>query len=179
MCPTVDWKVVWRNHNLLQMVSPVVKERAFLMKHDFLPGLRARAFRHRIRIGPLDTRCPFVFNNAPCWEDESLRHFYVECPASTEIFSKLRRCILEYTDNVNRYPVISDIQFLFGDFSSSKKKMRTAIWLLSVSLSYIYEAKMDSKIPVFEEIMRLAKEDMMIAEVCRNGSKLDLDIFDS
>ena len=93
----------------------------------------------------------YVFNNAPCWEYESLRHFYVECPASTEIFSKLRRCILEYTDNVNRYPVISDIQFLFGDFSSSKKKIRTAIWLLSVSLSYIYEAKMDSKIPVSQK----------------------------
>ena len=48
--------------------------------------------------------------------------------------------------------------------------MRTAIWLLSVSLSYICVEKVEGRIPVFEEVMKLAKKDMMIVEWFSVGS---------
>ena len=53
----IDWKRVWENHQKIQLVTPVVKERAWLIKHDMLPGLRARAFRHRIAAGVGDKLC--------------------------------------------------------------------------------------------------------------------------
>ena len=58
-------------------------------------------------------------------------------------FENLKEKNLSFTDNLNRHPPLSDIQFLLGDFSSSNVKLRTGIWSLLVALSKIYALKSD------------------------------------
>ena len=56
--------------------------------------------------------------------------------------------------------------------------MSTAMWVLSVSLSKMYEAKMGGKIPMLDGFVQLMKEDMMITKLVANGAKLDKEVFD-
>ena len=54
-----------------------MKERAWLIKHDMLPGLNARAFRHRVIVGEGEKLCQFGVGGArPCREEETLEYFF-------------------------------------------------------------------------------------------------------
>ena len=156
----------------------IMRERAFLLKHDMLPGLKARMFRHKVQRGPGGKRCPYKFHNTQCEEEETLEHYFVTCPSSSSFFIKLRQWILSYTENLYRYPPVSNVQFLLGDFSAGKLKMRTAVWVLYSSLSKVHEVKQDLKIPVLEEMIPVLKEDMQIAKLAKSGRKLDEEVFD-
>ena len=90
----------------------------------------------------------------------------------------LKNKVLTYTDNVNKYPPISDVQFLFLDFDSSKLKMKTAAWVVSNVLSKIYEFKLVKKPLNFDEILGIVITDFKIAKFCKSGAKLDMSIFD-
>ena len=111
--------------------SPKVKECAFLIKQDILPGLKSRAFRRRVRIGPHDTGCnrPLAIDGGNCEEEETLNHFFT-CPGIRSTFDKLKSVILTFTENKNRFPPFTDILFLLGDFSSSNTELCTGIWAL-------------------------------------------------
>ena len=124
----LDWEQVSKNHRLLKRVSHKVKETSFLMKHDMLPGLNTRRFRHRVRVGPHNTRCNRLLGPGGhiCEKEVTMLHFF-SCPALGDVFAKLKRKILEMTDNCLRFPPVTDIQFLLGDFSASKVKIRTGI----------------------------------------------------
>ena len=61
------------------------------------------------------------------------------------MFRILKEKLLIYTDNWNKYPPVSDISFLMGDFKSNAVKIRTAIWALYVILSRIYYLKRKEK----------------------------------
>ena len=174
---SVHWSTVWENHAKLRRVSPLVKERSFQIKHDILPGLRSRAFKHRVRIGPHDTRCPEVFGGQQCQEAETLEHFYIHCEGVKDIFKSLKEKLLTYTENINKYPPVSDISFLMGDFKADPVKTRTAIWTLSVILSRIYDLKRSGKSLDFEECWNWAAEDLRIANLCKVGRKLDEGLF--
>lgn len=155
-----------------------MKECAFFIKQDILPGLKSRAFRRRVRIGPHDTRCnrPLA-DGRTCEEEETLIHFFT-CPQIRSTFDELKHIILSFTENENLFPPVTDIQFLLGDFSSSKTKLCTGIWALYVVLHKIYVLKNEDTPVVFESVWNWAKGDIRIANLCRNGKKLDETIFD-
>ena len=56
-----------------------------------------------------------------CEEEETIIHFFT-CPEIRSTFDKLKHVILSFTENENRFPPVTDIQFLLGDFSASKTK---------------------------------------------------------
>ena len=52
-----------------------------MIKHDMLPGLRARAFHHRLVVGLREKLCPFVSDSGQiCQEEETLEHFFFRNP---------------------------------------------------------------------------------------------------
>ena len=73
---------------------------------------------------------------------------------------------------------MTDIQFLLGDFSSSKLKLRTGIWALYVAIHKIYLLKIEGKPVVFDRVWNWAKEDIRVANLCQIGKQLDESIFD-
>ena len=79
--------------------------------------------------------------------------------------------MLTYTDNVNKFPPISDIQFLFLDFNSSGVKMKTAAWVVSNMFSKIYEFKLAKKDLIFDELFEIIATDFRIAKYCKGGDK--------
>ena len=74
--PELKWKQVWKNYKRIQCVSPVVKERAWLMRQDMLPGLKSRAFKHRNLNDPRDKLCDVKIDGYPCDIEETLIHFF-------------------------------------------------------------------------------------------------------
>ena len=171
--PELGWKDIWENFRKLQCVPPQVKERAWLMRHDMLPGLRARAFKHRNVVDPRDKMCPFILDGHQCDNEETLIHFYCECPGTQSVWNKFKEKILIYTDNVNRHPPVSDLQCLFCDIGSRNKKKRTAIWIGATFLSKFYEKKMAKSIIIFEGLWEETKEDFLIAKKCKGARYLD------
>ena len=119
-----------------------MKERAWLTRQDVLPGLKSRAFKQRNLNDPRDKLCNIVIDGHPCDIEETLIHFFCECPGTQEVWRNIKNKVLTYTDNVNKYPPVSDIQFLFLDFDSSNVKMKTAAWVVSK----IYELKLEKKV---------------------------------
>ena len=63
---------------------------------------------------------------------------------------------------MNKYPPVSDIQFLFLDFDSSNVKMKTAAWVVSNMLSKIYEFKLAKKLLNFDELFEILVTDFKI-----------------
>ena len=106
-----------------------------------LPGLKSRAFKHRNLYDPRDKLCNVKIDGHPCDIEETLIHFFCECPGTQTVWINIKNKVLTYTDNQNKYPPISDIQFLFLDFDSSNVKMKTAAWVVSNFMSKIYEFK--------------------------------------
>ena len=157
----------------LQCVPPQVKERAWLIRQDMLPGLRARSFKHRNVLDPRDKLCPAVINGQPCIGEEDLVHFYCECPAIQDVWSQLRRKILAYTDNENHYPPITNLELILFDLNASKIKTRTGVWILASFLSKVYDVKMSANKVTFDEIWEEVKEDLDIAIKCKGGHHLD------
>ena len=129
----IDWKNVWANHQKIKLVRPVVKERAWMIKHDMLPALRARAFRHRIVVGPEDKLCKW----AGCREEETLEHFFFLCPGAGDIFQRLKRALSGYMGVGG----CGDLQFLLGDVSVPRRKEKTYFWFQYTFLSWMYEAR--------------------------------------
>ena len=66
---------------------------------------------------------------------------------------------------------------MLGDFSSTKEKISTAMWVLSVALSKVYEAKMRGKIPVLDILVEAMKEDMAVAKMVPSGANLEMNVF--
>lgn len=173
----VTWSVAWRNHSQLHRVPPLVKERSFLIKHDMLPGLRARAHKHRARVGPHDTRCRQILNGRQCQEEEDTEHFFIYCVGVSKIFKEIRNRLLIYTNNQYKYPPVSDISFLMGDFTASPVKVKTAVWVLYICLSRIYDLKMSERDLDFVDIWNWASQDLRIANLCKVGVNLDESVF--
>ena len=105
-------------------------------------------------------------------------HFFT-CPSVSDTFNELKNKVLSFTENLNRFPIVSDTQFLLGDFSASNIKIRTGIWVSSVVLYKIYSLKIAGKGVTFDFVWNWAKEDIRIANLCQNGPKLDEVIFES
>jgi len=143
-----------------------------------LPGLRARAFKHRNVVDPRDKMCPFVLDGHQCDNEETLIHFFCECPGTQSVWNKLKERVLIYTDNVNRYPPISDLQCLFVDIGCRKKKKRTAFWIVATFLSKFYDKKMANFFMTFEELWEETKEDFQIAKKCKGAQYLDEMAFE-
>ena len=159
-------------------MSPVVKERAWLMRQDMLPGIKSRAFKHQNLNDPRDKLCNVLIDGHPCDIEETLIHFFCECPGTQAVWNNIKNKVLTYTDNVNKYPPISDIQFLFLDFDSCKVKMKTAAWVVSNMCSKIYEFKLAKKVLIFDELFEIIATDFKIAKYCKGGEKLDVSFFD-
>ena len=105
-------------------------------------------------------------NGAQCEEEETLKHFFVDCPESRQVFSEVKEKILRYTNNENSFPPVSDISFIMCGYSSTKGKMRTAVWATYVFLSKFYDIKLVGKrLPDFLEVWNWAKEDLRIAKL--------------
>ena len=68
------------------------------------------------------------------------------------MWNDLKTVVLAYTDNINCYPPISNIQILLGDIKSNSRKIKTAIWILAVFLQKFYIVKIDRKVPNFDSI---------------------------
>ena len=177
--PNVSWKTVWRNFSMLQCVPPVVKERAWFIRLDMLPGLRSRAFKHRNIVDPRDKMCPILIAGHPCDNEESLIHFFCECPGTQAVWNELKDFVLTYTDNNNKYPPVTDLQFLLLDFSSSSKKIRTSVWLVSTFLSRLYEEKLAKNELTFVKIWVMTMTDLKIATKCSTGYMLDDSITEA
>ena len=157
----------------LQCVPPQVKEQAWLVRQDMLPGLRARSFKHRNVVDPRDKLCPVSVNAQPCIGEEDLSHFYCECPGIKDLWNQLRRKILTYTDNLNHYPAITNLELLMFDLNTPKAKIRTGVWILSSFLSEVYDRKMSANRVTFDEIWEEVKEDLEVAIKCKGGHRLD------
>ena len=175
----VDWELVWKNFHALRYVSPRVKEIGWCIRHDMLPGLKARAFKHRNVVDPRDKLCPVTVNGQTCNVEETLIHLYCECPGTQAVWLQLKDKILAYTDNVNSYPPVSDVEFLLMGFwcGSPAKKTKTAMWVVSSFLAKFYERKLAKKTFSFDELWKELKIDFQIAKKCKNGKKLDENIF--
>ena len=102
-------------------------------------------------------------------------HFYCECPEMQEVWSQLKRKILTYTDNLNHYPPITNMEVILFDLNSSKMKIRTGIWILATFLSKVYDRKMapNRGRVTFDDIWEEVKEDLEIAIKCKGGNNLD------
>ena len=142
-----------------------------------LPGLKARALKHRNIIDPRDKLSPIQTNGTPCIVEETLIHYYCECPGTQGVWIQLRDKILDYTNNQNKYPPISDTEILFMGFKCDKAKMRTSMWVTATFLDKVYKTKMDKKVLVFDELWEETKVDFQVASKCRNGNLLDETIF--
>ena len=150
---------------------------ASYLRHDMLPGLKARSFKHRNIVDPRDKLCPVKFNGRECLVEETLIHFYCECPGSQTVWLQLKDKILEYSDNKNRYPPVTDPEFLLMGFNCGRLKTKTAVWATSSFLSKVYERKLEKKELFFAELWEEIKVDFYVARRCKNGHKLDSNLF--
>ena len=137
------------------------------MRQDMLPGLKSRAYKHRNFNDPRDKLCNIVIDGHPCDIEETLIHFFCECPGTQAVWINLKNKVLTYTDNVNKYPPVSDIQFLFMDFDSSKVKMKTVAWVVSNMLSKIYEFKQAKKLLILMIYWRLLKLTLKLLNIVK------------
>ena len=145
-----------------------------------LPGLKSRAYKHRNLNDPRDKLCNGLIDGHPCDIEETLIHFFCECPGTQAIWIELKRRILIFTEYVDFVSPVTDIQCLFVDLRGSKRQIRTATWVMATFLSRIYDCKMAGK-PVlsFDELWVLANEDILIAKNCKGGKWLDETFFQS
>ena len=155
-------------------MRPCVKERAWLIKHDMLPGLNARAFRHRVIVGEDEKLCQFGAGGAqPCREEETLEHFFFLCSGAKTAFMELKRRLSNYGGFGN----CEDLSLILGDVHVPKKRRKTFFWTLYTFLSWMYETRKGGHLANFESLWNKTKTDSKIVQFCHNGKWMDDTIF--
>ena len=126
--------------------------------------------------------CPVVTDGRPCEDEETLIHFFCECPGTQGVWNELKTRFLVYTENENRYPPVTDIECLFVDMKCDWKnrvKVRTVTWFMATFLSRLYDIKISrNRSFSFDELWELTKEDLRIAKLCKGGKWLDETFFE-